>query len=379
MTKLINQFDIKYNMVKRLGRKQIEVINSIPYSEIIFLIASGENYPQAVAEKRKKEISPTAKQMNELKEKGFLISINEKEKKNFPQNKKYFSVNWKKIIEEFIRYVNENIDYVCSENERLKLNLKNTIKGFEERVKQAKDKKFQEDLKKNNYLQTFFHNYYSEIGKLKENWTISSTFDFLSFFGDLNFIYAWGSSHDFYNIEKVLLYILTQSESSFPEWLIKENKPKNEQEEFERDKKIHKHTTTEFKELENKRKEQLNKILGDNKEVVELYILDRILQVIKIKPSLQLGLNNATRQTGKEIFKRAISKEQIKKYAELKNKYNLFNSIQEQEQLQKDLKEIIGENGFKVTKPTENKHNKSGNTNKNMASSSESKKGESSK
>jgi hypothetical protein len=346
MTKLINQFDIKYNMAKRLGRKPIKIINSVPYSEIIFLIASGENYPQAVAEKRKKEVSPTAKQINELKEKGFLISINEEEKKNFPQNKKYFSVSWKKIIEEFIKYINENIDYVCSENERLELNLKNTIKGFEERVKQTKEKKFQEDLKKNKYIKTFFHNYYSEIGKLKENWTITATFDFLAFFGDLNFIYQWGSSHDFYSIEKVL-YLLNQSESSFPEWLSKEEKPKTEEEEFERYKKIHKHTETEFQELENKKKEQLDNILKQNKEIVELYILDRILQVIKIKPSLQLGLNNAIKQTGKEIFKEVLNKEQIKKYFELRDKYNLFISIQDKEILENDLKEIIGEKFLK--------------------------------
>jgi len=277
------------------------------------------------------------------------------------------------------------------------LNLKNTIKGFEERVKQAKDKKFQEDLKKNNYLQTFFHNYYSEIGKLKENWTISSTFDFLSFFGDLNFIYAWGSAHDFYNIEKAL-YIITQSESSFPEWLIKENKPKNEQEEFERYKKIHKHTTTEFKELENKREEQLNKILGDNKEVVELYILDRILQVIKIKPSLQLGLNDAIRETGKKVFLQVFSKEQLNKYFELRSQYNTFASINEREQIKQDLKEILEdkwlkadkfsfepkdmntqENGFKVAKPLKNKDNKSGNTNQNIVLSSETKQQDNSK
>lgn len=360
-------------MVKRtVGRTKINVIDSIPYSQLIFLVASGKSYALNIAEARgKTDSSPTAKQLKQLEARGFLKSQKEK-----LLNKTVYSVNWKRVIEEFIRYVNENIDYVCSENERLKLNLKNTIKGFDERIEKAKDKKFQEDLKKNNYLQTFFHNYYSEIGKLKESWTISSTFDFLSFFGDLNFIYAWGSSHDFYNIEKAL-YIITQSESSFPEWLIKEDKPKNEQEEFERYKKIHKHTTTEFQGLENKRKEQLNKILGDNKEVVELYILDRILQVIKIKPSLQLGLNNATRQTGKEIFKKTISKEQIKKYVELQSKYNLFNSIQEQEQLQKDLKEIIGENDLKVTKPTENKHKKSGNTNQNKGLSSENKQGES--
>lgn len=91
-----------------LGRKKIKVYDSISYSQIIFLVSSGENYPQKIAIKRKKEVSPTAKQMSELKQKDFLISINEVEEKNFPQNKKIYSVNWSKISEEFFTYYFES-------------------------------------------------------------------------------------------------------------------------------------------------------------------------------------------------------------------------------------------------------------------------------
>jgi len=363
--------------IERKGKQRIPVIDNLIYSNLIFQISMGNNYAQKIFEATKKPTSIIVRQLDILKKEGFVSVEYIEDKSIFPmQRLTLYSVKWERVVEEFLKYIKENIDYVCSENERLGLKLDNIIKGFNERVNQAKDKKFQEDLKKNIFLQTFFKNYYAEIGRLKENWTITATFDFLSFFGDLNFIYQWSSSHEFYNIEKVF-YILNQSESSFPEWLLNEKKPTNEEEEFERFKKIHKHTTTEQDNLEKKRKRQLDDFLEKNKELVELYILDRILQVIKIKPSLQLGLNNAIRQTGKEIFKRTLDKEQIKSYFDLRTKYNLFSI--DRGIIEEDLKEITGENYLKTTKPIENKHKKSGNTNQNKALSSENKQGESSK
>jgi hypothetical protein len=287
-----------------------------------------------------------------------------------------YSINWKKIIEELFKYIGENIDYVCSENERLGMNLDKVMRGFKERVEQAKNKNFENSLKENKLLYTFFEQYYSTIGELKENWTIVSTFDFLAFFGDLNFIYSWGASHDFYNIEKLLYFLNNKDTITFPDWLLKEKKPETEAEQVERSKKVHQHTTKKFQELEKKNKEQMNEIIQKHKEVVDLFVLSRILEVIKIKPSLQLGLNNAVRETGKQVFVQVFSKDKIKEYFDLRSQSNSFSSIQEQEQTQKDLKEIIGKNDFKVTKPTENKHKKSGNTNQNKALSSESKEGE---
>ena len=98
MTRFINQFDIKYLMVKRIvGRTKINVIDSIPYSQLIFLVASGKSYALSIAEARgKTDSSPTAKQLKQLEARGFLKSQKEK-----LLNKTVYSVNWKKIIEEF--------------------------------------------------------------------------------------------------------------------------------------------------------------------------------------------------------------------------------------------------------------------------------------
>jgi len=311
---------------KPQGKQRLAVIESPIYSDLIFQVALKNNYAQKIYDYsgKKKSASVISRQLDILeREEGFLKSETKEDKTVFPMQKlRVYSVNWNKIVREFIRYVEKNIEYVLSENKRLGMNLDKIIKGFNERIEKSKDKKFQEDLCKNSYLQIFFEEYYSEIARLKERWTITATFDFLSFFGNLNFIYQWGSSHDFYNIEKVF-YILNQSESTFPEWIGTEEEPKTKEERLERSEKIHKHINTEFKSLEGKRENQLKEILDNHKELVELYILDRILQIIKIKPSLQLGLNNATNETGKAIFKNIIDKDQVKKYFELRKQYNI--------------------------------------------------------
>src|SRR3972149_1380562 len=143
------------------GRKPISIIESTPYSNIIFLIASGTNYPEAISKARKTDSSSTVKQLETLKKAKFLYEP----KKEKLLNKTIYSVNWKKIIEEFVKYLRVNVDYVCSENDRLGMNLKNLIKGFEERVKQARDKNFENALKENKLLYGFFEQYYSTIGK----------------------------------------------------------------------------------------------------------------------------------------------------------------------------------------------------------------------
>lgn len=85
---------------KNLGRSQINVLDSVPYSEIIFLIASGKNYALAIAEARgKKDSSPTAKQLNQLIKRGFLKSQKEK-----LLNKTLYSINWDKVAKEFFNH-----------------------------------------------------------------------------------------------------------------------------------------------------------------------------------------------------------------------------------------------------------------------------------
>lgn len=224
--------------IERKGKQRIPVMENKIYSNLIFQIASGKNYAQKIFETTKKPTSIIVRQLDILRKEGFVSSERKEDKSTFPmQRLTIYSVNWKKIIEEFVKYIRQNVDYVCSENARLGMNLDKYIKGFQVRVEQARDKNFENSLKENKLLYSFFEKYYSTIGELKENWTISTTFDFLSFFGDLNFVYSWGASHNFYNIENLLQFINSNEIISFPVWLRKEKKPMTEAEEFERFKK----------------------------------------------------------------------------------------------------------------------------------------------
>ena len=75
-----------------------------------------------------------------------------------------------------------------------------------------------------------------------------------------------------------------------------------------------------------------------------------------------MGLNKATRETGKLIFKDLIPKDKIKKYWEVSKRTAINGLMQEGGMIEQDLKEIIEENDLKTTKPTEKEENKSGNT-----------------
>lgn len=82
------------------GRKTIPILESIPYSNIIFLISSGINYPEAISKARKTNSSSTVKQLAVLRKEGFL---NEPKKEKL-LNKTRYSVNFDKILEEYLSY-----------------------------------------------------------------------------------------------------------------------------------------------------------------------------------------------------------------------------------------------------------------------------------
>lgn len=338
---------------KNRGRRPIEIIESVPYSQIIFLISAGINYPIAISKARGIDNSSTFKQLEELRKKGFL---------NTPireslLNKTIYSVNWKKIIGVFIDYIIDQCKYISSENERLSLNLPAIFRGFDKSISYMKDKDFQDRLKENKYLQTFFQSYYAEIGRLKENWSIIVTFDFLSFFGGLDFIYSLTGIHDFYNIERLIRLKAIKEHSNFPEWLLNAKEPTNEKESFERYKQVHAHTSHELKKQEEEINEQIENVLQKNPDIEDLFILTKILQIIKLKPTLQLGLNTGIKEAGKQIFQEVFTKEQIQDYIETTEKYSpgVHSGIPIEELKEKlEKNRLEGKNSIEGIKPEEN-------------------------
>src|SRR3989344_8589632 len=173
-------------MKKGLGREKIEVIDSIPYSQLIFLVASGKNYALSIAEARGKEdSSPTAKQLKQLKKRGFLKS--EKNLNNNLLNKTLYSINWNLIIEKLAIELKRSYKDMIEEDRLLNSNWKSVLGSKVETLNLLENKDFIERLKNNSYLQEFFKEYFSSLAKLREN-NITEAFTYLVFFGDLNIL-----------------------------------------------------------------------------------------------------------------------------------------------------------------------------------------------
>lgn len=356
MTKLINRFDIKYNMVKKnVGRKQKKVIESIPYSEIIFLVASEYNYALKISEARgRKDSSPTAKQLKQLEEKGFLKSYKEK-----LLNKTVYTVNWDRICQEFANYV---FDIVINKRQQLKAyfgeKYNNYIKEQEQALekrekelpKKAKEKKHNEEeaykeleklikskrLNKNKYLQILLETIFKDCSKVyvKNNIPISIKDIFeetKQSFGFENFdSYVWTRMLD------IVLY-----KEPFPH-------KRHMQEQAEDWKKQQKEQDRIFKELQ-KRYDKLR----EDKDFQDIQKLETALRFA----FWGFLVPNASWKMAQKLIRKnnLITEQEFEEYKKLNKKQ---------------------ENGFNATKPTENNKNKSGNTDKNKALSSESKEGE---
>lgn len=141
-------------MVTVKGRKEIRVIESQPFSEILFIIASGKNYALSIADSRGKEdSSSTNKQLQELEERGFLKSNKEK-----LLNKTVYSINWNKINGEFCTVLSETIKDRIYIAETFFPEHKEYIKGLKE---MELDKR---EFSKNIVLKNIFQNAFANWG-----------------------------------------------------------------------------------------------------------------------------------------------------------------------------------------------------------------------
>lgn len=358
MTRFINQFDIKYLMVKRIvGRTKINVIDSIPYSQLIFLVASGKSYALSIAEARgKTDSSPTAKQLKQLEARGFLKSQKEK-----LLNKTVYSVNWEKATNSFIDYVIEKFEECYQQEfefegenkdiEKIKKYLKERAdKGeipkeeigklrnitMNKMNNKIRDKQFLTDIRKNEYIKVLIKNLFLFSARIK-NKTIKQSFDDL----------------------RIVLRL---------------------------DKKIFSGVHHPSPEFDNVTKEQVNeytkKIFEENKTDIDYKQLIEFIEISNSSLFIGTGVQAVYHLQDYLQHKYSLmccaTSPITEKY--LKEEYNQ-NQFFEIFENNPNLKKLIStqENGFKVTKTTENKHNKSGNTNQNKALSSENKQGESSK
>ncbi|MBU0894583.1 MAG: hypothetical protein KKF48_03025 [Nanoarchaeota archaeon] len=289
------------------GRDKIKVIESVPYSQLIFLISSGKTYALEIAKARgKKDSSPTAKQLDQLKKRGFLTS-----KKGGLLNKNIYSINWKKINKEFVNYVFNIFEKDVKDYKKISKKEQDEPKEnhYNELLKKIKTKNFDKDIKNHEYLITLLKLTFPLVENREK--TIREIFEDLR----INFPQPPGTFVD--------------HPSKFHD-----EKKRRESGEYYTD-------------------------LIEGRKRDEKYA--QLEEFIKI-----------TRGVSDTVGMRGI--ERLWKYLQIKYTASHPNNEIRKELLQtvpKEVMEIIKENCFKGTKPTENKEEDSENANQNVVLSTE--------
>jgi hypothetical protein len=185
--RFINQYDIKYYMKKKTrGREKLNVLDSIPLSEIILLIVSGVNYPLGIAKERgQKDSSPTTIQLTKLSDEEGIVKVQEER----ILKRTIYSINWNVLNNIFIDNIFNRLSQLY--NEKLQeMGEYNAERQLERSKKLAKektislegigkltdynlneayyfinDKKFNEEIRGNAYLIHLLQNFLKLMSK----------------------------------------------------------------------------------------------------------------------------------------------------------------------------------------------------------------------
>ena len=116
--------------------------------------------------------------MKRLEEEGFVVY--KIEQKNY---KKVYSLNYKKIIEEFINFLKNKKQAIFLEAKSINKNeewIKEKVLPYDfSTYNLLEDKLFLENIKNNSYLQEYFKEVFKKLGELNFNLTLEDFFNFL--------------------------------------------------------------------------------------------------------------------------------------------------------------------------------------------------------
>src|SRR3990167_8128228 len=94
--------------IKRKGKQRLPITENEIYSNLIFQIVSGNNYAQKIFRATNKPTSIIVRQLDILRKEGFVSSEHKEDKTLFPmQRLTLYSINWNKILDEFILFLKE--------------------------------------------------------------------------------------------------------------------------------------------------------------------------------------------------------------------------------------------------------------------------------
>jgi len=319
-------------MKKRIGRKgkqMIPVMNNKIYSALLFEIASGNNYAQKIYDSIKKPTSIIVRQLKILEDKDFVTSVFEEDKSTFPMKRlNIYSINWDKIIQEFVSYVfkkfekefkdHQKIDHEGTDEPKEKVYIK--------LHKKIKDKDFESEIKNNEYLKAL----------LKITFSISE------------------------NSQKTIKEIFED---------LKINLPQPEGTFIKHPKEFHiRSNTSEASEYLNGITERTKK----DEEYQQFKEFIKIARGISDSEGMQ-GIENLWNYLQLKYTLLACPNNEITKKLVQSSPGKILKHLIENHPDLKDLIQKTKENGFNATKPTENIENKSGDTDNKSGLSSETK------
>jgi hypothetical protein len=274
------------------GKKRIRVVENKIYSELIFEIASGNNYSQKIYDSIKKPTSSIVKQLKILSEEGFVNSELIENKNIFPMKRiKKYSVNWEKIIEEFIEELKKKKKNI----EETSLNIK---KIFEEHLKETnnpnleilkllENKEFIDSLKINYYLRNFFKEFFISVCKIKKEITLFEIYQEILNFGCLEYV----EGMDNLSLQKIFLKTM----------LILKPLVECSNEELIENVKNYQRIAQRIRKCKN------------NPEISQISKLNQILKLLRIDPKLRFPLCHSENLVSYDIFTKYLTKEEINK------------------------------------------------------------------
>lgn len=192
------------------------------YSKLIFVLNSQKLSATDLSRLLKKERALTSKQLKFLREKGY---VNIEQGKGY--NRKLFSVNWKKINEEFLNFlIKKNQEFFASSfisKDKLSKKDKNTelyfalkdkplITGYlssigAEHIKITfilKNKKFQENLIPNPFLTEIFQSNFKFLSQIDKKYTLNDVFKNFNFKSSKKIKSKNKFIKNLYNIQKII-------------------------------------------------------------------------------------------------------------------------------------------------------------------------------
>lgn len=343
---------LHFRMKRKLkGKQRLPVIDSLVYSNFIFQIASGNNYAQKIYEsykkiyKKPKSASVISRQLDILENEEHFLTSESKENKNiFPMQKlRIYSVNWEKIIEEFIKGIKKQKKTIIEENKRLNANLEEVFGSRMKLLRYLDNEEFIKNIKNNSYLKDYIRIYFIKVARVSRIYTISEVLSYILYFGDLDFLHSINS-----NIQRVVSLLEKQKLGELPsniigmqeeDWKKAVNKAE-EKEHKERLRKIAKQQIKEFSYIYEKTQKKGQEIVNKDIQLKELLILDNIFKILRFELTLQTSLNETTSEISNIILRKHFSEEEMKRVEQFN--FNLMRP---------KTKEEYAEDTAKVQKP----------------------------